>query len=87
MCSSDLCRRVAPGIYLISGKVEIDHINEKYDLNIKEGDYETLAGYITTKLGKIPSQGETVNIDNFTILIARATAQKIDLVRLVQNPE
>ncbi len=83
----DICRRIAPGTYLISGKVEIDHINEKYDLNIEEGDYETIGGYIETKLGRIPSQGETVKIDNFTILIARATPQKIELVKLMQNAE
>lgn len=83
----DICRRIAPGTYLISGKVEIDHINEKYDLKIEEGDYETIAGFIEAKLGRIPSQGETVKINGFTILIARATSQKIDLVKLMQNPE
>jgi len=82
----DICRRIAPDTYIISGKIEIDHINEKYDLKIEEGDYATLSGYILTKLGRIPAQGESVVIDNFTILIARATSQKIDVVKLVQNP-
>ena len=55
-------------------------------MNIEEGNYETLAGYITTKLGRIPSQGEVVNIDNFNILIARATVKKVDLVKLTVKP-
>jgi CBS domain containing-hemolysin-like protein len=82
-----ICRRIALNTFIISGKAEIDYINEKYNLNIPEGDYETIAGYITTGLGKIPNQGDTVNIDNFTILIARASHQKIDVVKLIQTRE
>ena len=42
---------------------------------------------ILNKIGRIPRQGETVKIDNFTILIARASAQKVEIVKLIQNPE
>lgn len=83
----DICRRVAPDTYMISGKVEIDFINEKYDLNFEGEDYETIAGYILSKLGRIPAQGETVNIDNYTILISRASSQKIDMIKLIHNTE
>jgi CBS domain containing-hemolysin-like protein len=77
-----ICRRVAKDTYIISGKVEVDHINEKYNLNIEEGDYETLSGFITTQLGRIPDQGENITIGNFNIQIVRAAAQKIELVKL-----
>jgi CBS domain containing-hemolysin-like protein len=83
----DICRRIATDAYLISGKVEIDFINEKYDLNILPGDYETIAGYITSKIGRIPEQGEIVMLDNFTILIARASNIRIDLVKLTASAE
>jgi CBS domain containing-hemolysin-like protein len=78
----DICRKVSKDTYIISGKVEIDHINEKYNLNIEEGDYETLSGFISAKTGKIPAQGEVVTISNFRIQIIRATSQKIELVKL-----
>ena len=83
----DICRKITANSYIISGKVELDHINEKYELNIEEGDYETIAGYIISKLGRIPEQGETVEIDNFTVLIARAASQKIELVKLTKNTD
>lgn len=87
----DICRKVAEDTYLISGKVEIDYINEKYSasggLHIEAGDYETLSGFITTQLGRIPNQGETVSLGNFNIQIVRAAAQKIELVKLsLLNP-
>jgi CBS domain containing-hemolysin-like protein len=78
----DICRRIAKDTYIVSGKVEVDYINEKYNLNIQEGDYETLSGFITTQLGRIPQQGEIVTIGNFNIQIVRATAQRIELVKL-----
>ena len=82
-----ICRRIAKDTYIISGKVQVDHINEKYNLNIEEGDYATLSGFITTQLGRIPNQGESVSIGNFNIQIIRAAAQKIELVKLsLVNP-
>lgn len=82
-----ISRKIADNAYLISGKVEIDFINEKYNLNIPEGDYETIAGYITTKIGRIPAQGENVSVDGFKILIVRADKTRIDVVRLSDNRE
>lgn len=82
----DICRKIASDTFLISGKVEIDYINEKYNLNIPTGDYETVAGYITSRIGRIPLQGESVTIDNFNFLIARSTNIRIDLVKLTVIP-
>jgi CBS domain containing-hemolysin-like protein len=78
----DICRRISADNYIISGKVEIDFINEKYQLKLKEGDYETLSGFITTWLGRIPRQGEVETIDNFRVQIIRASSQKVELVKL-----
>lgn len=83
----NICRRISRDTYLISGKVEIDHLNEKYKIGIPEGDYETIAGYIEYRLGRIPKQGESFLIDNFDFIVVRATHTKIDLVKLVVRNE
>jgi CBS domain containing-hemolysin-like protein len=83
----DICRRIAPDTYIISGKVEIDHINEKYNISISSGDFETIGGFITTKLGRIPAEGENIVLDNFNILIVRATPIKIEIIKLIVNPD
>ncbi|OGU77771.1 MAG: hemolysin [Ignavibacteria bacterium RBG_16_34_14] len=80
-------RKISDNSYIINGKVEIDFINEEYGLNIPTGDYETIAGYITTRLGRIPLQGETVSFDGFTFLITRANQIRIDIVKLTDNRE
>ena len=79
----DIFRRISNDTFLISGKVEVDLINEKYKLNIPYGDYETLGGYITSRLGKIPVQGEKVIVDNFDILIVKGNNTRIDVVKII----
>jgi putative hemolysin len=78
----EIFRKISHDTYLISGKVEVDLINEKYKLNIPYGDYETLGGYITSRLGRIPAQGERVTIDKFNILIVKGNHTKIDVVKI-----
>lgn len=78
-----ICKKVGENTFLISGKTEIDHLNESFDLNFPSGDYETVAGFITAKTGKIPLTNETITIDNFQILIVRANQVRIDLVKLI----
>jgi CBS domain containing-hemolysin-like protein len=85
-----MIRKVQGNAFVLSGKVEIDILNEEHDLKIPEGDYETIAGFIMYKIGRIPVKGESFKIDNFTIMILRSDKTKIDLVKLTaeqNNPE
>lgn len=81
----NICRKTSDNTYLISGKVEVDHINEKYNLGIPDGNYETLAGYVQENLGRIPKPGETIFIDDFQIFVARASKTKIDLLKVIHT--
>lgn len=81
----NICRKISKDSYIISGKVEVDLINEKYHLNIPVGSYETIGGYIIERTGKIPKQGETFLLDNFQILIIRADKVRIDLIKLIHK--
>ncbi len=77
-----ICRRISKDSYILSGKVEIDHLNDKYHLDFPLGDYETIAGFIIEKLGYIPKSNESITFDNYKFLIIRADKTKIDLVKL-----
>ena len=78
----EVCKKIDETTYVVSGKVELDKLNEEFDLEIPEGDYETIAGYIITKIGRIPSKGEKIQIDDFNFLILHSTKTKINLVKL-----
>ena len=80
-------RKLENNTYLLSGKVEIDHLHEEYGLDIEEGDYETIAGFVTSKLGRIPAKGESFKIDNYIIHILKSDNRKIDLMKLTVQTE
>lgn len=77
-----MIRKLSDGSFILNGKVEIDALNEEHELKIPEGDYETIAGYIMSKIGRIPLKGESFKIDDFQILILRSDKTKIDLIKL-----
>ena len=83
----DLIEKViGPGEYILSGRIEIDYLNEKYNLKLpEEDDYETLAGMIMYFHGSIPTNKEIIRIGKFTIRILRATTTKLELVNLKTN--
>lgn len=78
----NICRKIAEDTYLISGRTEIDIVEEQFGLQIPEGKYETIGGYIINKIGKIPLEGEELYIDHFKITVIKATPSRIDLVKL-----
>ncbi len=72
--------------FIFSGRLEIDTLNEKYNLNLPESeDYETLAGFITHHYEKIPTLNERILIEPFEIKILKASSTKIDLVHLQRS--
>jgi len=70
------------GVYELNAKLEVDYINEKYELDIPEGDYETLGGFVVSKLEDIPNTDEVFVIDNFEVKILEASEQKIERLEL-----
>lgn len=82
-----IVKKINNNTFILSGKVEIDYLNEELNFGIEEGEYETIAGYVTTKLGRIPLKGESFKIDHFTILILKSSKTKIDLMKVVVELE
>jgi CBS domain containing-hemolysin-like protein len=66
-----------------SARLEIDYLNEEYNLNIpKEEAYETLGGFIINQTENIPEQNEELVIGVFNIKILKVSSSKIDSVHL-----
>lgn len=78
-----ICKRISKSHYLVSGKVEVDYFNEKYNLNLPEGNYKTISGLLEFYLGRIPKSGESGKIDNFSFIIIKSTLTRIELVKII----
>ena len=69
--------------FIFSGRLDVEYLNEKYKLNIPEGDeYDTLAGFVLAVHQSIPKPHEVINLDNYRIKIAKMDGTRIDLVQL-----
>jgi CBS domain containing-hemolysin-like protein len=69
--------------FIFSGRLEIDYLNEKYNLKLPEADdYETLAGMIMFYHGSIPGINDVVRIKNIIIKVLKATTTRLELVSL-----
>lgn len=74
---------VAPGVYEVAGRAEIEHVNETCGLDIPESDqYHTVGGYIIDHLEALPSAGETLESDGLRFTVLRMSATRIEMVRI-----
>ena len=80
-------KQISKTEYIFSGRMEVDYINEHYNLGISESeDYETIAGYILFHHGDFPEKNQEILIKdkdtNFLIKILRLSETRIDLLQL-----
>lgn len=68
--------------YILSGRLEIDYINKEFDLNLPEGDYDTISGFIIEHYETIPKQNEIIEIGNYIFKILNVSETKIETVKL-----
>lgn len=69
--------------FILSGRLEVKYLNEKYRLGIPESDdYDTLAGYVIDRYQGIPGTGETIVTDAMKIRVLRVDASRVELLRI-----
>ena len=69
--------------YILSGRLEIERINEMFDLEIPEEDnYQTLGGFILAHHQRFPQLNEKIRIGRFIIQTIKQRSTKIELVKL-----
>ncbi len=71
-----------------SARLEVDYLNEEYDLNIPKSEaYETLGGFIIEHTENIPEEKEHIEIEGFEIKILKMSGAKIDEVSVKNDKE
>ncbi len=73
----------ADGDYVLSARLEIDKVNEMFDLDLPESDeYMTIGGLILHEYQSFPKLNEVIRINKFEFKIIKSTSRKIELVHL-----
>jgi len=78
-----IARRLESGDYLLSARLEIEKVNDEFDLDLPESDeYMTIGGLILHEYQSFPKLNEVVKIGRWEFKIVKNTATKIELVQL-----
>jgi CBS domain containing-hemolysin-like protein len=77
--------RVDRNRWLVDGRVSIDDIRDQLDIDLPEGEYVTLGGYLFDAFGHIPSEGESYHVGEWELRVTEMDKRRIAKVLLRRN--
>ena len=76
--------QVSENEFIFSGRLEVDYLNDKYELDLPKGDYHTLSGYLVMTTEEIPAQGALIELDGYQFKLDLVSETKIETVRVIR---
>jgi len=73
--------------WLVSGLMRADEVGDAIGFRMPPGEYETLAGLVLDRLGRIPEVGEDVTVDGWRITVMRRDRNRVAELRLARPAE
>jgi magnesium and cobalt exporter, CNNM family len=73
--------------WLVSGLLRTDEVNDATGFPVPPGDYETLAGLVLARLGRIPDVGDGLVVDGWQLTVVRRDRNRVAELRLHRPPE
>jgi putative hemolysin len=73
--------------FQIDGSMRIEEVNTEIGLNLPEGDYDTVAGFVLHLMGRIPKRGQQVKYLNLKIVVTKMKGHKIEEVLITRDKE
>jgi len=77
-----LTKVLPAGTYELPGTLHLDDVRDACGLELPEGDYETIAGFVLDQLGRIPEAGDRIEYDGWTIEVAAMDRRRIASLRV-----
>ena len=78
-----LMKEISEGIYEVSGRAEIETVNEKFDLKLDEDeDFHTIGGLVLHNSGQLPEEGYSFETDGYRLSVIKMSAARIELVKI-----
>lgn len=68
--------------FIIKGSLTVNEFNHRFNADIEPGEYDTLNGYLLTRLGKIPDEGVEFNLEDITFIINKVNNRKIEDIKV-----
>jgi CBS domain containing-hemolysin-like protein len=75
-------QRLGEGRMSVSARLSIDELNELLDAELPEGDWDTVGGLLFNALGRVPSEGESVDVDGVHMVAERVEGNRVGRIRI-----
>ncbi len=82
-----LVRELGPDEYSFLGRIDVQDVNEHLGTHLVRDSADTLAGFLLSQIGKIPTLNECVETENWTFEIEELSGKRIQRVRAYRSPE
>jgi putative hemolysin len=80
-------RPLAGGAVEVDGKLNLDEVAEISGLELPDGPYSTLGGYVMAAIGRLPELGDTVEHDGYRLTVTRVQGRRAARIRVVPVAE
>lgn len=68
--------------YIVKGYLSVNDFNDRFNMDIEIGDYDTLNGYLITTLGKIPNENEVVILEDVKFTVAKVENRRVEEIKV-----
>jgi len=82
---SILIKKTGNNLAKVDAKASVEEVNKILNLELKPGNFNTIAGFIENYIGKIPKKGEKIKLKNVIIEVDKVTTQGIKGVKITKN--
>jgi len=77
-----MIRKLDDSTFVVKGYLTVSEFNNKFNINIEEGEYDTLNGYLLHKLGKLPDEGVDFKFNNVHFLVSKVNNRRIEDIKV-----
>jgi len=78
-------QRVSESEAILDARVSIDALQELFGVQVEEGDFDTVGGFVFNHLGKMPSVGEEIQVDGLVVRVLSVSGRRIKRLRVIKQ--
>ena len=72
--------------FQLDGSMSVDEVKEELDIDLGQGEFETVAGFVLEVLGHIPAEGETFESRDLAVEVMKMNGLRIETVKMTRRP-
>ena len=77
-----MIRKLDDDSFIVKGHLSVSDFNSQFNINIEVGEYDTLNGYLLTKLGRLPEEGVEIKFKNINFIVSKVNNRRIEDIKV-----